>query len=270
MTSGLYTRAELLNNGMTEADLKRALELNQLRRIKHGWYATPMADSAVVEAVLEGGRLGCLSGCRHHGVWTPHHSEPHVIIPPGTPTMRSGWHRGAHPLPRNGVYSLEECLAQVVRHHDAETALTVLESATQKGMVSESVARGIINDASTRKKRSLFFFDPQAGSGSETRVRLFLRQNRYPVRSQVKIAGVGRVDLLVGRSLILECDSAAHHSDPTEDRRRDLAAALLGFERCRLSYPQIHHQWEETKMALKLLLSTRRHLNPPRMPRKLR
>lgn len=139
----------------------------------------------------------------------------------------------------------------------------VLESATNLGLITRASAEQHIGLASLRMQRTLSFFDPSAGSGSETRVRLFLQQHRFPVRSQVAIDGVGHVDLLVGRSLIVECDSASHHSDHREDRRRDLAARELGYSTLRLSYSQVHRTWSRTSEKLLHLLRTQRHLAGP-------
>lgn len=139
----------------------------------------------------------------------------------------------------------------------------VLESAVNLRKLPASSAWGLIRRAPVHTQRTLRFFDANAASGSETRVRLLLQQHRFSVRSQHEISGVGRVDLLVGRSLILECDSATHHSDHREDRRRDLAARELGYTTVRLSYSQIHHTWSNTRPRLLRILRTGRHLAPP-------
>lgn len=139
----------------------------------------------------------------------------------------------------------------------------VLESAVQKALLSDDDAHALIREASVHKRRTLQFFDGSAGSGSETRVRLFLQQHRFNVRPQQKIAGVGAVDLLVGKSLIIECDSAAHHTDHREDRRRDLAARELGYSTVRLSYSQIHRTWSKTQAKVLRILRTGKHLAPP-------
>lgn len=139
----------------------------------------------------------------------------------------------------------------------------VLESAVHKALLSTDLADTLIRAAPVHKQRTLRFFDGDAGSGSETRVRLFLQQHRYHVRSQQQIAGVGAVDLLVGRALIIECDSAAHHTDHREDRRRDLAARELGYSTLRLSYSQIHKTWSKTSAKLLRILRTGEHLTPP-------
>lgn len=139
----------------------------------------------------------------------------------------------------------------------------VLESAVNKAMLTSEAAETLIREAPVHKQRTLKFFDGDAGSGSETRVRLFLQQHRFHVQSQQQIVGVGAVDLLVGRALIIECDSAGHHSDHREDRRRDLAARELGYSTLRLSYSQVHRTWSKTSAKLLRILRTGEHLIAP-------
>ncbi len=106
-----------------------------------------------------------------------------------------------------------------------------------------------------------------AESGSETRVRLFLQQLNIPVAAQAVIDGVGRVDLLVGNNLIIECDSDEHHRSKEahhKDRTRDLAARDLGYQTIRLSYRQIWFDWDATRESLLTTIRTRRHLRGPR------
>lgn len=117
----------------------------------------------------------------------------------------------------------------------------------------------------TKKLQRLHKYLVYAESGSETRVRLFLQMRRIPVRIQVKISGMeGRVDLVVGDRLVIECDSHKHHSTPEDqlrDRKRDLALRALGYENIRLAYPQIWGlEWEETMQHILNEVRKRRHI----------
>lgn len=265
MTTGqVVTVASLLGLGWDRAQVSAAIDAGTLVEVVRGWVAYPTADSLVIEAVEKGGRLGCLSGCRVHGLWTPDHSEPHIIIGRGEKRRRSAWHRHTSALPGEAVFPVAECIAQVIRHHSPEEALMVLESAVQKGLVTRMEAEVLIADCSSAKQNALRFFDPRAESGSETRVRMWLQQVRVQVRPQVQIPGVGRVDLVVGNSLIVECDSERHHKYTEEDYARDLAAKALGFETLRLSYRQIFLEWDDTKEHLLRRLSTKAHLKHPK------
>ncbi|WEK61597.1 MAG: hypothetical protein P0Y60_02190 [Candidatus Microbacterium colombiense] len=63
-------------------------------------------------------------------------------------------------------------------------------------------------------------------------MRLLLRSLGVDFETQVQLPGVGRVDFLVDGWLIIECDSREFHEGwgkQVEDRRRDIAAARLGY-----------------------------------------
>jgi very-short-patch-repair endonuclease len=163
-------------------------------------------------------------------------------------------------------YDVVECLRQVLRHHDVETSLIVLESACNQRLVSTATVRELIAECPIPVAEQLARFDPRSESGSETKVRLFLVRLGYPVRPQVFIPGVGRVDLLVGKSLIIECDSHAHHTGETNyrvDRSRDLNATAGGYRVLRLAWEQIFLTWAATQGLLVTHLRTRRYRQPP-------
>lgn len=253
--------------GGTRKDLADALRMGTVRRITRGWYAAPTADHRVTAAIAAGARIGCLTGTALYRLWTPPTSITHVIIP-GKRSMAGSAGLLIHREPigalcRSAVHPLPDCLAHVVRHHDAETALMVLEPAVANRQVPEWMARDAIaacQDA--RKAIQLARFDPGAASGTETRVRLFLQTRGVQVQTQVQILGVGRVDLVVGDSLIIELDSRAHHTGTEaneNDRRRDLAARRLGYETIRLTYGQVFNDWPATQQVLSELLARRIH-----------
>jgi len=156
----------------------------------------------------------------------------------------------------------------VLRYHDVETSLIVLESACNVRLVSISTATNLILECPRLRARQLAtWFDPRAESGTETRVRLFLARRGYKVRSQPSVRGVGRVDLLVGESLIIECDSHAHHTGEANyrgDRSRDLNATASGHRVVRLTWEQVFLTWATTQALLLAHLRTRRYRWPPR------
>ena len=178
-----------------------------------------------------------------------------------------------HALPRLAAwapsairYDVVECLRQVLRHHDVETSLIVLESACNLRLVSTETVSELIAACPGPIAEQLARFDPRSESGSETRVRLFLVRLGYPVRPKILIPCVGRVDLLVGKSLIIECDSHAHHTGETHyriDRSRDLNATAGGYRVVRLTWEQIFLTWASTQGLLLTHLRTRRYRRPP-------
>lgn len=269
-TQGPFSRAQLAEQGFNDRELANALEMGRLRRVRRGWFAGPHTPEAAVRAIQLGGRLGCLSACRLHGIWVPRHDDLHVVLNPGVnmpPVPPTGvqFHRLAENCPA-AVVPLSDAISQVLHRHDEETGLIVLESAANRGLLSESDARCLLADVPMRGRLTGQHFSPAAQSGSETRLRLFFQRRNVAVQPQAYIAGVGQVDLLVGRSWIIEADSAEHHSAPRNvrvDCERDVNARLLGYTRDRLSYEQVWVTWEHTQEFLVAVLRTRRHLRLP-------
>lgn len=268
---GVFSTEQLREQGVTMNQLARALENGSTRRIAKGWYIKGLADPRVVTAIESNCRLGCLSGCEFHGIWTPKSIGLHIVHGTGSRPRTKGdyhVHWSPKPQPRTAVWPLEDCLEQVVRHHDIETSLIVLESAIDEKMISIYTAWEILDNCrgsvKATKLHRIRKYLSAAESGSETRVRLFLQQLQIPVVPQVEISGVGRVDLVIGDRLVIECDSHKHHSKPEDqlrDRKRDLALRDLGYEVIRLAYQQIWGaDWEDTKPQILNETRRRRHI----------
>ena len=265
------TYGQLIDGGWTRHEIRVRLASGSLRRIARGWYDLGATSPDEHTAAASGTRIGCLTGLRDHGVWVPPTTHPHVIAPRWAETVtRVGVEhelpRG-HSWPRHAiVYGILDCLRQVLRHHDVETSLIVLESAVNLRKVPESVVLELIGERPPRRAVQLGSrLDPKAESGTETRVRLFLARRGYRVRSQVVIPGVGRVDLLVGESLIIECDSHVHHTGESayrSDRTRDLRAAALGYRVIRLTWEQVFLDWDVTQALLVEHLRARAYRHP--------
>ncbi len=265
---GFLRRSEIELN---DRQLRATVARGALTRCARGWLALPGADREVAHALALGVRVTCLSAARLYGLWVPNDAishRLHVAIRDGDPVPvrpRSPQPLVVHRLRSTGwgttepIVPIEVCLDQTLRHHSIETGLMLLESAVDRGRISPLQADRLIAGQSVRKRGAgLQHFDSRSGSGSETRVRLWFQRRNCRVRTQVSIAGVGRVDMLVGASLVIEVDSWAHHSTPeayADDRRRDLALSALGFHRIRLTYQQVFEEWPTTVRLLRLALS---------------
>jgi very-short-patch-repair endonuclease len=82
-------------------------------------------------------------------------------------------------------------------------------------------------------------------------------------RLQVRISGVGRVDMVIGDRLVLEIDGYAYHSDKERfeaDRRRDARLSARGYRVLRFSYDQIFNHWSEVKSAILAAIARGDHL----------
>lgn len=83
------------------------------------------------------------------------------------------------------------------------------------------------------------------------------------VKTQVRFPyDARRVDLLVGRSWIIECDSREFHDDPlsyADDRARDLYLESIGYRVTRLTWEQVFLQWPDTRRKLQTILGRGDH-----------
>jgi very-short-patch-repair endonuclease len=143
--------------------------------------------------------------------------------------------------------TLPVCLRQVVAWCDRTDAIACLETAlTSQGW-------------STRQLASVFQSEPIASrlvvsaaragsdSGPESLVCQRLRRRGLVLRQQVRIPGVGRVDIrVVGTRVVIEVDGRTYHEDPAafeEDRRRDAELVARGYIVVRLSYRRVMDDW---------------------------
>ncbi len=258
-----------LRAALGATEVRRRVAAGLLTRVAYGWYAAPSADPVVVTAVRLGGHLGCLSACRLHGLWVPPESRVHVSfnrrVPMALPAGVAA-HADREIGHEPAVRPLQACLEEVVRHHSTETALIVLDSALNRRLITESEVLHLVARCPAPKAAVVRYLDRRAESGSETRVRYFFQRRRVPVEPQVQVPGVGRVDLRIGRCLMVECDSREHHTAPENyqrDRLRDLVLVADGRRVVRLTYEQVFFQWPVTQQFLSRLVQLRLHRSLP-------
>ncbi|EFM47186.1 hypothetical protein HMPREF0580_0283 [Mobiluncus mulieris ATCC 35239] len=273
--AGIETTGSLRAKGVNWRQLKKLVFTGELKEIRRGWYAYEHADPAAIAAIKHGGQLGCISGCNVHGLWIPpqYQRSLHICVKSwrnAQPNLAESGvitHRGADSKLLS-IRSVEDCLVDVMKHHDAETALVMLESAVNMGLITYRDGEALIARQSAQKRKLLRHFAPGAESGSETRVRLWFNRRNLPVRTQERIRSVGRVDLLVGKSFIVECDSRAHHTQDEnyhKDRERDFTSEELGYQVLRLSYAHIWREWDKTQKRLAGIIEKRKYRREPQV-----
>lgn len=240
----VFTRTELNDRGLSDRRIARAIADGKLIRLRRGWFALPTAPRPLIAAVRAGGRVGCVSALRWHGVWTMPHSI-HICVPRGSTPMASPyrvhWRLAAAVTPATLVEAPADAFDQFTRCGSATAVIVAADSALHRKMLTDvEVAR--ILGRTRRGRRLLGRIDAASESGTETMVRLGLRAKRIPVRTQVKIVGAGRVDLLVGDRLVIEVDGEEWHNTESAfeaDRKRDAALVALGFVVIRFSYRRV-------------------------------
>ena len=153
------------------------------------------------------------------------------------------------------VENVLDCVSRCQPH---ESALTILESALNKRLVTRA---GLLKlPVSTAARRLLEVATPFADSGLESIVMSRLRWLRVAVVPQAWVEG-HRVDVLIGERLILQIDGAHHTgAQRDEDIRHDAYLLTLGYSVIRVSYAQVLEHWPEVQARIMSAVAQGLHL----------
>lgn len=264
---GVARAGAIARAGYNRSEILEAVRVGDLHHVRHGWYALPTADDDVLEAVANGGVLGCVSALRFWGVWTTGGGPVHVRrsrhgrrqAPPKTVKVCAP--TGIGVAPTLAVDPVPVALLTAVKCLDDHELISVMDSLMNLRLMS-ATHLGYLLDQLGARHRSLLDRCAWAESGTETLARLRFQAAGIKVRTQVSIPSVGRVDLLVGDRLVVEIDSRAHHTDMTSyqrDRERDQNLAALGYIVVRLTYEQVMFDWDNTLARIMPIVRSDRH-----------
>ena len=156
----------------------------------------------------------------------------------------------------------------MLTNHTDEECVVVLDSILNQRLRGRPELHAALAGHSHRASMLLARADGRSESPLESVVRFRLQSRGIDITSQVLISGLGRVDLLVGRSLIIETDGYEFHADRDtfrEDRRRDRIATALGFSVVRLTWEQVFGSWPQVLGDITAIITARRHRRPPRL-----
>lgn len=265
--SGVVHQQDVLRAGFTRYAIRRALEQGGLRRIRGGWLATQAAPDPLVHAASLGGRLGCVSATRHHGLWTLDDARLHITVPPHSSRHRPAGavlHWSVGPVaghPYELIEPVVNALVQVADCRPFDEAVAVWESALRSGRVSAGLLERMpIRSAAARLVRSASTMLSDSGIESIPVVRL--GRIGITVRQQVVLDG-HPVDGLIGERLVYQIDGYEFHRGPAQ-RERDLAQdrrlRLMGFTVFRYGYRQILAEWDSVEDEIRLAVAQRLHL----------
>jgi len=260
----VWTTHELHAAGWTRRALNRAVADGVLTRVRQGRFVAAGAHDDIVAAARLGGRLGCVTLLALRGVFVHHHSHRHVQQdplasrrPPAPRDVIYHWRPSSAPRDRAAV-DVVEALAQATRCQPPRSAVATLDNAWHLGLVDEADVGEVFARVPHRFHALRPLLDSRAEAGTESLVRLLLRQLGCRVELQVRIGGVGRVDLLVDGWLIVECDSERFHSTwlvHKKDRRRDMEALERGYATLRLLAEDILYRPDRVRAALGRILA---------------
>lgn len=265
---GLAATHELLAAGATRWMLAHAARTGRLLRVRQGWYCLPDAPEPAVRAVRVGGRLGCVAAARFHGFQVRGLPRTHVCVPPHTARLRTETDLAVRLSQRpdentvvhwgtptaGGTRFVESalgCLHTMARCQSPERVVAAADSAIRSRKVTRREWRAAIQSLPPGLRDLLGEADGVAESITESVALFRLRRLGLRVRQQVAIAGIGRVDALIGERLVIELDGREFHSGRfEEDRQRDALLSSRGFRVLRFSYRQVFERWSEVKAAI--------------------
>lgn len=261
-------RSELIRLGWTDRELKRAVAEGRLLKPRANAYLLPGTDPDLIDACALGGRLTCVSELARHGIFVLeretlhlHFHETRDLAPKTSRRMRRHWGRPRRaPHPSALALELFDALRESVRCQTPRAAIATLDSVLHLGLLRADDLDELFATLPRRYGVIRSLVDERCESGPESLLRLILRTLGVSFEVQVIIPRVGRVDFVVDGWLIVECDSFEHHSSweaQRRDRRRDQAAAALGYATYRPIAEDIMWRPDEVRAALTGLLRGR-------------
>lgn len=274
--AGVTSRKDLRQAGMTRRQIDAAIQAGDLVKIDRCRLAKRNADPEAIKAARAGASLTCVSALQKLGVAVPPGKALHMRqrrycrrtrgLPSGTLLCSIPNHSAGRPID-----PLETALECLIRNHDDEAVVMALDSILHQRLRTRAELASVVQSISSRAQRLLSEADSRCESPLESVLRLRLKRRGVHPRSQVKIPGIGRVDFLIGRRLIIEADGAAFHNDPDHfenDRKRDQMALSLGYVVIRVTWRQLQDDWASVLGLIRDLVRCRTHLRAPeRLPR---
>lgn len=291
VAGGAAGRRYLNDRGFPDQVLRAAVREGAVRRARRGWYTVWAEDDSRFAALRLGGRLTGLAAIEAMGGWVRRPPRLEMSVPrnaarlrdphrrrPLRPRARRGvavhWVRGEHDRDTStGIVPVVEALRVAIRSEAPEDAVAALDWALRTGTVDADGVAELLRGIPARFAALLREADAACDSLPESLARTRLRAAGLRVRSQVRVPGAGRTDLLVEGVVALEVDGEEFHRDRFEhDRSKDLAITAAGMHALRPSARHVFHDWGAVLRAVRRALRERGdpHLTttPRRRPRR--
>jgi len=241
-----------LQRDVARGTLLRAVRDGRVVRPGRGVFALPEAEPAQLAALRLGGVLSCQTAAAARG-W-PLLRPPaalHLEVAAGSRRSLRGavLHRSGTALPVGGSAGLRRTVVGAVRCLPLVEAVVLLDGLLREGVLTRDDLDELAATLPPRypHRRAFALVDPAAESVLESAVRVSCVLAGLQVASQVRLAGVGRTDLLVEGWLVVETDGREHHGGAfAEDRRRDARTAQLGGLTLRFTWADVVHRLGET------------------------
>lgn len=264
---GVTRTRVLLERGVTRHRLARAVAEGSLRRIKHGWVASPDADPTRVFAARHGLTISCVLQARRLGLWVRDREAQHFAVPrPGAElrpaATRLHYHRPLIPREPYCLADRVENVLWIVGHCQPHPeAVATWDAALNLGMVDrEYLERLPLNGVA---RRVLADTSPFADSGLESHVRQRLRWLRLKLHWQAWVLG-HRVDFLIGERLVLQIDGRDHVGrQRASDTSHDARLTLRGYTVIRVGYEEVMYRWPDVQSLIMAAVAQGLHRADP-------
>lgn len=263
-----FLSAQMLTmQGLTRRHIAQCVRDGRLLRVRRDRYVPATTPRDVIRAARLGGRVDCVTLLSMLGVFVLEDHELHMQVTVGAsrlplrpPGVKCHWRETK--AGREDLHAdLIEALAQSCRCQEPRAAVATLDSAWHLGLIDAGDLAEIFGRLPARFRGLRRLLDRRSESGPESIMRLMLRMIGCRVEVQPVVRGVGRVDFIVDGWLIIECDSEAHHSGweaQKRDRRRDLAAAALGYTTVRPIAEDILYNRDTVFASIRAVIEGRR------------
>lgn len=267
---GVARTKELLELGVSARELAAAVDRGEVLRVRQGMYCIASLDSDARAAARLGGLLAGLSALKRLDVFMAPGLPAglQVWVGPNVGQLRSPknvtlyWDRGWSGDGRVAVSTLH-ALWQVAKFEPEEAFLIAVESALNRQLIQLVDLDTLAERLPKEKLAIVNRARDSSQSGLESLAAYRLEGLGYSVRRQVGIRGVGVVDLLIGRSLIVELDGESTH-DFKKDRERDTQAARRRFATLRFHHDQVFGDWPSIEDAVHEYVELGYHAQEPR------
>lgn len=260
---GWLHRAGLLERGWSAKQILAARRAEGIPLLRRRWLVLPGAEP-MGDAARSGSVITCVSALEHHRLWVPpavREEQPHFAVPQSwsdrPPSGRV--HRSASLTARDArslFDGVRNVLANIALCLPADQAFAVWESAIAADAVTAAklratpwvhpIARELAAEVSDR-----------SDSGVESTFVWRCRRMGLQVSQQVRIAG-HRVDVLIGRRIVVQLDGWAFHRDAAQRRsdiRHDRELTSLGYVVLRFDYYDVMHTWPRVAVELRRVIA---------------
>lgn len=244
---GAARRPSLARLGVDDAALRRAVRSGAARQPCRGLYALPTAAPDYVALLQRRQLLTCVSAAPFYGLWALESTGlRHVYHRRGGTAGEGSRHGGLllEPHPHRPVAALGDVLIHALRCLPFRESLIMVECAVSRGdMTVDFLRRRLPGTRNGRAREVLTWVDRGAESLLETLARTYFRQAGIRVETQVRIDGVGYVDLLLEGRLIVELDGRQHGewAQVKKDQRRNNRSVVQGYAVLRYYYADVVH-----------------------------